>query len=251
MRKKLLMGNWKMNGSTALEKELLPAIQTGLQNIHIDVAVCPPFPYLSSTISYLSGSNIKVGAQDVSSRETGAFTGEVSAKMLADIGCHYVIVGHSERRQYHAESDQLVAQKCQQVHKAGLIPVLCIGETKAQREASETEAVIASQLAAVISELTEAELAKTIIAYEPVWAIGTGLAATAEQVQAVHAFLRQELAKCSENVAKTVKILYGGSVKSANAKELMHLPDVDGALVGGASLVADEFVKIGLATVSP
>ncbi|MDO8954064.1 MAG: triose-phosphate isomerase [Gammaproteobacteria bacterium] len=247
MRTKLIMGNWKMNGSHALVKELIPAIQAGLKDAPVDLAICPPYPYLSAVKNKLNQSEIGLGAQDLSSHENGAYTGEVSASMLVDMGCQYVIIGHSERRQYHGETDKLVAEKCLLAHKAGLIPVVCVGETKQQRGQEETEAVVSRQLAAILEACSEQDLLKTIIAYEPVWAIGTGLAATAEQVQAVHAFLRKELAKCSDSVAKTVKILYGGSVKSANADELMQLPDVDGALIGGAALVADEFIKIAWA----
>ncbi|MDF2690736.1 MAG: triosephosphate isomerase [Gammaproteobacteria bacterium] len=247
MRKKLIMGNWKMNGSYALEKGLIPEIIRKAQGLKAELVICPPFPYLASVKAVLEATAIHMGAQDLSSHDNGAYTGEVSASMLADIGCTYVIIGHSERRQYHSETDELIAKKFVQARKAGLIPVLCVGETKQQRENGETEQVVARQLSAVLSECSEQDLLQSVIAYEPVWAIGTGLAASPEQVQSVHAFLRAELAKCSENIAKKLRILYGGSVKSANANELLNLPDVDGALVGGASLLADEFVKIAAA----
>jgi triosephosphate isomerase len=208
------------------------------------MTLCPPFPYIASVKMRLKNTSISLGAQDVSSHDNGAYTGEVSATMLHDIGCRYVIIGHSERRQYHGESDELIAQKFIQARKAGLVPVLCIGETKEQRERGQTEAVVSRQLFAVLQSVSEQDLLQSVIAYEPVWAIGTGLAATPDQVQAVHAFLRREIAKLHENVAKKLRILYGGSVKSANANELLNLPDVDGALIGGASLIADEFIKI-------
>ncbi|MDF2939831.1 MAG: triosephosphate isomerase [Gammaproteobacteria bacterium] len=247
MRNKLIMGNWKMNGSYALEKEFIPTLVEKTQDIKAEMAICPPFPYIASLKDCLKNTSVRVGAQDVSSHDNGAYTGEVSATMLAEIGCSYVIIGHSERRQYHAESDELIAHKFAQARKAGLIPVLCIGETKEQREQGQTESVVSRQLAVVLKTVSEQDLSHSVIAYEPVWAIGTDLAATPEQVQEVHAFLRQEIAKVHENVAKKLKILYGGSVKSANAKELLNLPDVDGALVGGASLQAEEFIKIALA----
>jgi triosephosphate isomerase len=245
MRKKLIIGNWKMNGCYALASELISAIESHGADLPSEIAVCPPYPYLAAVKTQLRSASL--GAQDVSSHDNGAFTGEVSASMLAEIGCRYVIIGHSERRQYHGETDELIAKKFSQARKAGIQPVLCVGETLQEREQGETEAVVARQLSAILNNSSEQDWLQMIVAYEPVWAIGTGLAATPAQVQAVHAFLRGQLAKRSQNVAKMLKILYGGSVKSANAKELLNLPDVDGALVGGASLIADEFIKIALA----
>lgn len=242
MRKKLVAGNWKMHGSLAENAALLAAIKPALAGI--DAAVCVPFPYLAQAQAALGGSSIAWGAQNVSEQAKGAFTGEVSAAMLLDFGCTYVIVGHSERRSLYGESDEMVAKKYIAAQAAGLTPILCVGESLAEREAGVTEAVVARQLDAVIQAAGVGSLAKAVVAYEPVWAIGTGKTATPEQAQAVHAFIRGKIAALDANVANGLVIQYGGSVKAANAAELMAQPDIDGGLIGGASLIADEFIAI-------
>ena len=242
MRKKLVAGNWKMHGSLAENAALLTAIKPALAGV--EAVVCVPFPYLAQAQSLLGGSSISWGAQNMSEQAKGAFTGEVSASMLLDFGCKYVIVGHSERRSLYGESDALVASKYKAAQAAGLTPILCVGESLDERESGVTEAVVARQLDAVIKVAGVASLAHAVIAYEPVWAIGTGKTATPKQAQAVHAFIRGKLAALDQGVADHVVIQYGGSVKAANAAELMAQPDIDGGLIGGASLVADEFVAI-------
>ncbi len=242
MRKKLVAGNWKMHGSLAENAALLDAIKPALQGI--EAAVCVPFPYLAQTQAALAGSSIAWGAQNLSEQAKGAFTGEVSAAMLIEFGCRYVIVGHSERRSLYGESDELVAKKYMAAQTAGLTPILCVGELLAEREAGVTEAVVARQLDAVIAAAGVASLARAVVAYEPVWAIGTGKTATPEQAQAVHAFIRSKIASLDAKVAEGLLIQYGGSVKASNAAELFVQPDIDGGLIGGASLVAGEFVAI-------
>ena len=242
MRKKLVAGNWKMNGSLADNAALLAALKPALAGI--DAVVCVPFPYLSQAQAALAGSSIAWGAQNLSEQSKGAFTGEVSAAMLLEFGCTYVIVGHSERRSLYGESDALVASKYKAAQAAGLTPILCVGESLDERESGVTEAVVARQLDAVIEAAGVASLAKAIVAYEPVWAIGTGKTASPEQAQAVHAFIRGKIAALDAGVADQLVIQYGGSVKASNAAELMAQPDIDGGLIGGASLVADEFVAI-------
>ncbi|MEW6119659.1 MAG: triose-phosphate isomerase [Pseudomonadota bacterium] len=242
MRKKLVAGNWKMHGSLADNAALLAAIKPALAGI--EAAVCVPFPYLAQAQSALSGSSIAWGAQNLSEQSWGAFTGEVSAAMLLDFGCSYVIVGHSERRSLYGESDAVVARKYRAAQAAGLVPILCIGESLEERESGVTEAVVARQLDAVIDAAGVASLGRAVVAYEPVWAIGTGKTASPEQAQAVHAFIRSRIAALDENVAEGLTIQYGGSVKASNAAELMAQPDIDGGLIGGASLIADEFVAI-------
>ncbi|MCM5678358.1 triose-phosphate isomerase [Schlegelella sp. S2-27] len=241
MRRKLVVGNWKMHGSLASNGELLAGVRAA-EPFVCEAAVCVPFPYLSTCVLVLQGSHIALGAQDCSAHEQGAFTGEVSAAMLADVGCRYVIVGHSERRAYHAESDQLVADKAKLVVGKGLVPIVCVGETLAEREAGQTEAVVKRQLSAVIHTLGHC-VPQAVIAYEPVWAIGTGRTATPEQAQEVHAVLRAQLHAATEH-AGAMKILYGGSVKADNAATLFAQPDIDGGLIGGASLKAADFVAI-------
>jgi len=245
MRKKLVAGNWKMHGSLAENAALLEALKPALAGI--EAVVCVPFPYLAQVQSALTGTSIAWGAQNVSEQAKGAFTGEVSASMLLDFGCKYVIVGHSERRSLYGESDELVAKKYMAAQAAGLTPILCVGESLEERESGVTEAVVARQLDAVINAAGVASLAKAVVAYEPVWAIGTGRTASPEQAQAVHAFMRGKIAALDAAVADGLVIQYGGSVKAANAAELMAQPDIDGGLIGGASLVADEFVAICLA----
>jgi len=242
MRKKLVAGNWKMHGSLAENAALLAAIKPALAGI--EAAVCVPFPYLAQAQAALAGSSIAWGAQNLSEQAKGAFTGEVSASMLLDFGCTYVIVGHSERRSLYGESDELVAKKYMAAQAAGLTPILCVGESLEERESGVTEAIVARQLDAVINVAGVASLAKAVVAYEPVWAIGTGKTASPEQAQAVHAFIRGKIAALDAAVADELIIQYGGSVKAANAAELMIQPDIDGGLIGGASLVADEFIAI-------
>ncbi len=243
-RKRLVIGNWKMHGGKSANATLLAGLCAGEAAIdQCDLAVCVPFPYLEQAQSALAGSRISWGAQDVSWRAQGAYTGEVSAGMLVDFACRWVLVGHSERRAMHGESDELVAQKAAAALQAGLTPVVCIGETLEEQDAGLTSEVIARQLAPVLA-LGRESVAKMVLAYEPVWAIGTGRSATPEQAQAVHADIRAELTALD---VPQVRILYGGSVKAANAASLFAMPDIDGALVGGASLVAEEFLRIAAA----
>ncbi|HQT31515.1 MAG TPA: triose-phosphate isomerase [Thiobacillus sp.] len=242
MRKKLVAGNWKMHGSLAENAVLLAALKPAL--VGVNAVVCVPFPYLAQAQTILNGSSIAWGAQNLSEHNKGAFTGEVSASMLLDFGCSYVIVGHSERRSLYGESDGLVAAKYVAAQAAGLTPILCVGESLDERESGVTEAVVARQLDAVIKLAGVDSFAGAIVAYEPVWAIGTGKTASPEQAQAVHAFIRGKIAALDPDLAGQLIIQYGGSVKAANAAELMAQPDIDGGLIGGASLVADEFVAI-------
>ncbi|NWG87278.1 MAG: triose-phosphate isomerase [Hydrogenophilaceae bacterium] len=244
MRRKLVAGNWKMHGSLAENERLLDGVLAGMANIKADVAVCVPFPYLAQVQAKLSGSAIASGAQNLSQHGKGAFTGEVSAAMLRDFGCKYVIVGHSERRALYGESDELVAEKFEAAQAAGLIPILCVGESLNEREAGVTEQVVARQLDAVIAKSGVGALADAVVAYEPVWAIGTGKTATPQQAQEVHAFIRGKIAALDPAVAQGLIIQYGGSMKANNAAELLAQPDIDGGLIGGASLVADEFLAI-------
>ena len=242
-RRKLVVGNWKMNGNRAANAALLDALKAA-SPFAAGVAVCAPAPYLGEVGAALQGSGVNWGAQDCSSHAWGAFTGEISAAMLAEFGCRFVIVGHSERRAMHGESDRLVAEKAQQALGVGLTPIVCVGETLAEREANQTEAIVGRQLAAV-TDLLGADIASAVLAYEPVWAIGTGKTATTAQAQEAHAFIRGVLGKMFEEaVARRVRIQYGGSVKPSNARELMGQPDVDGALVGGAALEARSFADI-------
>jgi triosephosphate isomerase len=245
MRKPLVAGNWKMNGSLESVRTLLDGIKGGVSDVKsAEVAVCPPYVYIPEVQKLLAGSDIAWGGQDLSTESSGAFTGEVAASMLNDFGCKYVIVGHSERRTYHAESDQLVAKKYAVARAAGLVPILCIGETLEEREAGTTNEVVARQLDAVIELEGIEALAEGVIAYEPVWAIGTGKTATPDQAQEVHAFIRGRVAEKSSDVAQAVRILYGGSMKPGNAAELIGKPDIDGGLIGGASLKAEDFLGI-------
>ena len=245
MRQKLVVGNWKMVGALAQNEALLRAVVAGVANMNgVSCAVCVPFPYLAQAQQLLLGSQVKWGAQNVHQMEKGAYTGEVAASMLCEFSCCYVIVGHSERRGLYGESSQLVAEKFAAAQKAGLLPILCLGETLAQREDGTTEAVVAEQLDTVITLLGVQSLRHAVVAYEPVWAIGTGKTASPQQAQAVHAFIRQRVANLDGKVAQGLCILYGGSVKASNAAELFAMPDIDGGLIGGASLVADEFLAI-------
>ena len=234
-----------MHGALAQNAGLLDALRSGMAAIpDVDCAVCVPFPYLSQAQQKLTGSAVKWGAQDVHQLDKGAYTGEVSAAMLRDFGCSYVIVGHSERRAYYAESSHLVAEKFLAAQQAGIIPILCVGETLEQRESGITEDVVAGQLDALIQLAGVQALRNAVVAYEPVWAIGTGKTASSAQAQAVHAFIRQRVASHDGQIASGLCILYGGSVKANNAAELFAMPDIDGGLIGGASLVADEFLAI-------
>ena len=246
MRAKLVAGNWKMHGSLAENEALLRAL-LGARNAvgSAGVVVCVPYPYLAQVQSVLSGSGIAWGAQNVSEHANGAFTGEVSVAMLKEFGCRYVIVGHSERRALYREDDAQVASKFRAVQSAGLTPILCVGESLAQREAGQTNDVVSAQLQAVIGAQGREALHDAVLAYEPVWAIGTGRSATPAQAQEVHAWLRaRAAASVGAEVAAGLPILYGGSVKAANAAELFVQPDIDGGLIGGASLVAEEFLAI-------
>jgi triosephosphate isomerase (TIM) len=245
MRVKLVAGNWKMNGSRASSQALLKAILPPLAGLdRARCAVCVPYPYLIPVGQVLAGSRVALGAQDLCQFDDGAYTGGISGAMLADCGCRYAIVGHSERRSVFGETDDLVAAKFSRAQQHGLVPILCVGETLAERESGATESVVARQLDAVIGRCGIAALGNCVVAYEPVWAIGTGKTATPEQAQAVHAHIRKQIGSTDAGVAKNVQILYGGSVKAANAAELFEMPDIDGGLIGGASLIAAEFVSI-------
>lgn len=241
-KKKLIAGNWKMNGSLASNEVLLKALIVGLGDVTCDVAVAVPAPYLAQVQALTAGTAVAVAAQDVSRYESGAYTGEVSVAMLKDFGVRYALVGHSERRQYHGETDVAVAEKAQRALAAGVTPIVCVGETLEEREAGQTEAVVKRQLAAVI-HLNGHCISEIVVAYEPVWAIGTGRTASPEQAQAVHAVLRAQLAAASEH-ADRIRLLYGGSMNAGNAAQLLAQPDIDGGLVGGASLKAADFLQI-------
>lgn len=242
MTTKLIVGNWKMNGDRAANEALLRAVQAGIAAPACGIAVCVPAPYLAQVGALVAGSPIALGAQDVSSHASGAFTGEVSATMLREFGVRHVIVGHSERRQYHGESDALVAEKAARALAAGLVPIVCVGETAEQRDAGDTDAVVRRQLAAVLAA-NSAQIGQIVLAYEPVWAIGTGKTASPEQAQQVHALLRAQLAASGARTTR-VPILYGGSMNAANAAQLLAQPDIDGGLIGGASLKAPDFLAI-------
>ena len=245
MRQRLAVGNWKMHGSLPENQALFEKVAVAAGALSRAIAVvCVPFPYLAQAQSALAGSKAAWGGQNVSQHPKGAFTGEVSAGMLREFGCRYVIVGHSERRQLFGEDDATVARKAKAVLDAGMVPIVCVGETLAERERGVTEEVVGRQLSLVADRLGAEGLKASVLAYEPVWAIGTGKTATPEQVQAVHAYLRGALAAREKNIAESMPILYGGSVKAANAAELFRMRNVDGGLIGGASLVAEEFVTI-------
>lgn len=245
MRQPLIAGNWKMNGSRSSVKALLDGIKAGIDpQKSAEMAVCAPFVYLADVADRLAGTTVAWGAQNLSTEEKGAYTGEIAASMLLDFSCKYVIVGHSERRALYGEDDALVAAKYAAARKAGLRPILCVGETLAEREDGVTEQVVARQLDAMVELEGIAALADGVIAYEPVWAIGTGKTATPDQAQEVHAFIRQRLAGQNAQVAADVQILYGGSMNAANAAELLSQDDIDGGLIGGASLKAEDFLAI-------
>jgi len=245
MRRPLVAGNWKMNGSRAESAALVGALRQGVSAAsRVEVAVCPPFILIPLAAEKLAGSAVTWGGQNLSVHKAGPYTGEISGPMLKDYGCTYVIVGHSERRSLYGESDALVAEKYGAAQAAGLIPILCVGETLQEREANQTEAVVARQLDAIMAQHGIGSLRNAVIAYEPVWAIGTGKTATPEQAQDVHRFIRAKLAAADKAVADGVRILYGGSMKGSNAKELLAQADIDGGLIGGASLQAEEFLTI-------
>ena len=249
MRRKIVAGNWKLHGTRDFATRLVGEI-AATSVAGVELVVLPPLPYLGDLIEDFEGTPLAFGAQDVSSNEQGAYTGEVSATMLVDVGARYGLVGHSERRQYHGESSELVALKFQAAVKAGLQPILCLGEGLDDREAGRVEAVIAAQLQPVLEQVGVEAFANAVIAYEPVWAIGTGRTATAEQAQAVHAYIRSLIAAHDATIADSLPILYGGSVKPGNAAELFGQADVDGGLIGGASLVSADFLAIAHAAVA-
>lgn len=244
MRRRIVAGNWKQNGDRASAAALMDQLLAGPLPQGVDVLVCPSMPYLAGLVSSHGGRGIHFGAQDVGVDASGAHTGEVAAEMLADVGATHVLVGHSERRTDQREDNALVARKFQAAQRAGLVPVLCVGETLEQREAAQAEAVISDQLQAVVDLCGVAAFANAVVAYEPVWAIGTGKTASPEQAQEIHAFIRGEISRGDATIAGLLPILYGGSVKPANAAELFSRPDIDGGLIGGASLVAQDFLAI-------
>ncbi len=245
MRQPLVAGNWKMNGSRASVGELLAGLKAGIGQVTTaEVAVCAPAVFIPAVQAELDGSPIKWGGQDVSVHASGAYTGETAASMLSDFGCHYVIIGHSERRAYHGETDQVVAEKFAAARAAGLVPILCVGETLDEREQGITEDVVGRQLDAVVAHCGIDTVGSGVIAYEPVWAIGTGKTASPQQAQDVHAFIRGRLAAADPAVADGIRVLYGGSMNPKNAAELIAQPDIDGGLIGGASLKADDFLAV-------
>ena len=246
MRKRLIAGNWKMHGTREGARSLAGTVVQGVaKDVRAGVVLCPPYVHLAEVAVVLHGTAVRFGAQDVCDvASDGAYTGEISAGMLRDCGCQYVIVGHSERRTFYNESDELVARKFAAAQTAGLIPIVCVGETLAERERDETGSVVLRQLEALLAKSGVAAFAKAVVAYEPVWAIGTGKTATPAQAQEVHALIRARIARDDAKIATDLRVLYGGSVKSSNAGDLFHMPDIDGALVGGASLEAAEFVAI-------
>jgi triosephosphate isomerase len=245
-RKLIIAGNWKMNKTVAEGVALVNGIKREVKDVkEVDIVVCPPFTALSEVSKAILDSNIRLGAQNMSEHNSGAYTGEIAAGMLKEFSTRYVILGHSERRQYQKESDELISKKAAAAHAASLKPIVCVGETLSEREGGQMEAVLTTQVRGSLAGLSKQQMEETIVAYEPVWAIGTGKTASAQQAQDAHAFIRALLVKLfDETVARKVRIQYGGSVKSSNARELMSLPDVDGALVGGASLEDRSFADI-------
>lgn len=246
MRRTLIAGNWKMNGSLSSIIELMQGIKAGLNDVtNADMVVCPPAVYLMKVSGLIDKENIGLGSQNICDQESGAYTGELAPSMLKEAGCQYAIIGHSERRSLYGESDELIAKRFAMAVQSGITPIFCIGETLDERESAVTEDVVSRQLDAVIDTQGVEALAQGVIAYEPVWAIGTGKTASPEQAQAVHAFIRNKLEALNADVAAKVQILYGGSMNAANAKELLSQPDIDGGLIGGASLKAADFLAIG------
>lgn len=245
MRRPIVAANWKLHGQLGMIASLLQPIDIHAKNLsQVDVVICPPYPYLAACKQAIKSGNVFLGAQSVAAEEKGAYTGEVAAEMLAEVGCTHVIVGHSERRQYYGESDQIVAAKVTRAIAAGLTPIVCVGESLDQRDQGQMKEIIVSQLRAVINEIGIDQASRAVIAYEPIWAIGTGKTASPEQAQEVHSIIRSELARQSEEVSQQVRILYGGSVKADNAAQLFSQPDIDGGLIGGASLDAEQFNAI-------
>lgn len=245
MRQPMVAGNWKMNGSSESVKELMAGIKEGMGSVNnAEVVVCPPAVYIPRVSGAVDGTSVKVGSQNICDQDSGAFTGEISGAMLKDVGCEYAIIGHSERRSLYGESDELIARRFASARRNGIKPIFCIGETLDERESGITNDVCARQIDAVIALEGVEALADGVIAYEPVWAIGTGKTATPEQAQEVHAFIRGKIAALNADVANGLRILYGGSMNPGNAAELMAQPDIDGGLIGGASLKADDFLSI-------
>ena len=244
MRRKLIAGNWKMNGGLSANATLLEGIKSELGNPACAVAVCVPAPYYAQCRDMLRGSSVAWGGQDISIHSSGAYTGEISGAMLTDFDCSYVIVGHSERRMYHGESDDIVAKKTLSALAVGITPIVCVGESLAEREQGGTNEVVGAQIEAVLSVLDASQVARIVIAYEPVWAIGTGKTATPEMAQEVHAMLRKRLLEKDAAAGEVVQVLYGGSMKPDNARELLSMQDIDGGLIGGASLKASDFLAI-------
>ncbi len=248
MRQPLVAGNWKLNGSLETISELVSGISNQLSEVTTaEIAVCPPFIYLGYVQQLLDGVDISLSSQDCSDQDSGAYTGEVAAAMIKEFGCKYIIVGHSERRQIYGESSEIVAIKYEQVKKNNLVPILCVGETLQEREDGHTEVIIAKQLDAILDRLGIQGFMNTVIAYEPVWAIGTGQTATPDQAQEVHEFIRNKLDALNKDIAANIRILYGGSMKPNNAKQLLKQNDIDGGLIGGASLNAEDFIAIAVA----
>ena len=244
MRKTIVAGNWKMNASKESVNKLVMGILSGMSNVSSEVVICAPFPYLSQVEALITHSQVRLGAQNLNTNMSGAFTGEVSADMIKDFGVQHVIVGHSERRSLHGETNTIVAEKVKAALDSGLIPLFCVGETLEQREAGETESVVAAQINTVVDLVGIDAFLNIVVAYEPVWAIGTGVTASPEQAQEVHAFIRQLLANNNYDVAQQTPILYGGSMNATNAKELIACADIDGGLIGGASLKPEDFLQI-------
>ncbi len=248
MRQPLVAGNWKLNGSLETISELVSGISNQLSEVTTaELAVCPPFVYLGYVQQLIDGVDISLGSQDCSDQDSGAYTGEVAAAMIKEFGCKYIIVGHSERRLIYGESSEIVAIKYEQVKKNNLVPILCVGETLQEREDGHTEVIIAKQLDAILDRLGIQGFLNTVIAYEPVWAIGTGQTATPDQAQEVHEFIRNKLDALNKDIAANIRILYGGSMKPNNAKQLLKQNDIDGGLIGGASLNAEDFIAIAVA----
>lgn len=245
MRKSLVVGNWKMNGLRATNRPLLESVREGVEaGIALEVAICPPFVYLADVASVLQGSPVGWGAQNLSPYDAGAYTGEIAPSMLADLGCQFVIVGHSERRTLYGETDAIVAEKFVAAQRVDLTPIVCIGESLKEHEEGMAKQVVKRQLNAILQRAGVSALNKAVIAYEPIWAIGTGRTATPEQAQEIHSFIRAHIAAQDPRVAEERLILYGGSIKGSNAAQLLAMPDIDGGLIGGASLKAEEFLTI-------
>ena len=244
MRQPMVAGNWKMNGSSDGVSELIEGIKAGVGSANAEVVVCPPYVYIPAVAAGIAGSSIALGGQNLCDQESGAFTGEVAGPMLKDVGCEYVIIGHSERRSLYGETDQVTAEKYAAALKHGLKPIFCIGETLEEREQGITEQVVARQIDAILDTAGVSTLVNAVLAYEPVWAIGTGKTASPDQAQEVHAFIRSKIAERDASVADGLRILYGGSMNPGNAAELRSQPDIDGGLIGGASLKADDLLAI-------